>query len=156
MTIFLPQLEVLMKLCRQFWNQTWSCQKIQRKQLTSQTPLKISVQLCFPWKYHRYDFHFTKSYFTKSINITFFFLLEVCWHFTSYRSVSRCWCYHPTEHGRNVIKTVNLHVLPEVMLCVGFLQQQRIPQIVSPIANTELRISLTNICYGFFFNCQNS
>ena len=97
MTIFLPQLEVLMKLCRQFWNQTWFCRKIQRKQLTSQTPLKISVQLYFPWKYHRYDFHFTKSYFTKSINITFFFLLKVCLHFISYRSVSRCGGYHLAE-----------------------------------------------------------
>ena len=41
--------------------------------------------------------HFIKSYFTKSINITFFFLLEVCLHFITYRSVSRCGSYHPAE-----------------------------------------------------------
>lgn len=96
MTIFLPQLEVLMKLCRQFWNQTWFCRKIQRKQLTSRTPLKISVQLYFPWKYHRYD-SLHKIIFHEINQYNFFFLLEVCLHFITYRSVSRCWCYHPAE-----------------------------------------------------------
>ena len=115
--LFLPQLEVLMKLCRQFWNQTWFCQKIQRKQLTSRTPLKISVQLYFPWKYHRYDSHFTKSYFTKSINITIFFLLRfvyilyhtaafpdvvaiilqkksICYQNSQYASATRCYAMY--------------------------------------------------------------
>ena len=96
MTIFLPQLEVLMKLCRQFWNQTWFCRKIQRKQQTSRTPLKISVQLYFPWKYHRYD-SLHKIIFHEINQYNFFFLLEVCLHFITYRSVSRCGSYHPAE-----------------------------------------------------------
>ena len=96
MTIFLPQLEVLMKFCLQFGNQTWFCQKIQRKQLTSRTPLKISVQLYFPWKYHRYD-SLHKIIFHEINQYNFFFLLEVCLHFITYRSVSRCGSYHLAE-----------------------------------------------------------
>ena len=122
--LFLPQLEVLMKLYRQHWNQTWFCQKIQRKQLTSRTPLKISVQLYFPWKYHRYDFHFTKSYFTKSINITIFYFFSYWGLFTFYIIPQRfqMWSLSSCRNSRCVIKTVKMQVLPDVMLCMGFLQ----------------------------------